>query len=141
MQYPVSDDHRKKTISLSVPRLKRLNIKNLLLILAVIALIVFAYEYVHTRSQLKQLSNPKIAGQTETQQIINQVSKSLALPTDEKPTLATVNDATKLRNQNFFKSARNGDKVLIYSRTGQALLYRPSTKQVIEFAPISLNGQ
>jgi Na+-translocating ferredoxin:NAD+ oxidoreductase RnfG subunit len=132
---------KKKTVSFNLPNVRRFKLKNVLLALAVIALILMAYGYVHTKHQLNEAKNPSTAGKTEIQQIINQISKSVALPNNETPTLATVNDVGKLKNQNFFKNAQNGDKVLIYSKSGQAVLYRPSTKQVIEYAPINLNGQ
>jgi hypothetical protein len=108
--------------------------------LVVIGVIALAYGYIHTRNQLTKLSNPKTAGQTETQQLINKVGKLVDLPTGETPTLATVNDATKLKTQNFFASAQNGDKVLIYTKAQRAVLYRPSTNKIVEYSRVNLNG-
>ena len=78
------------------------------------------------------------SGGTETEQIINQVSKSVQLPNGEVPTIATVDNASKLKDQVFFKDAQNGDKVLYYAKSGQAVLYRPSTNKVILFAYVNL---
>jgi hypothetical protein len=97
-----------------------------------------AYGYVHTRNQLKAAQNPSQTGQNETQQLVNTIGKFLTLP-NETPTLATVNDVSKLQNQQFFKNAQNGDKVLVFPKAGRALLYRPSTKKVIEYSLVNLN--
>ncbi len=77
----------------------------------------------------------------EVREITTVVSMFMELPKDEEPTLATVVDREKLRNQSFFNNAENGDKVLIYSIAQKAILYRPSTKKVIEIAPIYFNKE
>lgn len=138
-QVPVSDGSKHKADSARLSKFNWFKLRNALLFLAIVGLVAFAYEYIHTRNQLKQLSNPSSSGQTQAQQIVSQINKTIALPPDENPTLATVTDVAKLRSQNFFKNAQDGDKVLIYSKSGQAVLYRPSTKQVIEYAPINLS--
>ncbi len=66
------------------------------------------------------------------------VSKLMVLPTDEKPTVATVSDVTKLSEQPFFKNAANGDKVLIFNQKKQAILWRPDNNLIIEVAPINI---
>ena len=98
-----------------------------------------AYGYIHTKNQLNAAKNPAVAGKTEIAQIENQINKVVAVP-NETPTLATVSDAQKLQAQIFFKNAQNGDKVLIFPHAGTALLYRPSTKKVIEYAPVNLGS-
>ena len=113
----------------------------MLIVLLVAGLAALTYFYIDTKNELNAAKNPETAGKTETEQIVNQVNKFLQLPTDEAPTLATVNDISKLKNQQFFKNAQNGDKVLIYSKAGRALLYRPSSKKVIEYAPVNLGEQ
>jgi hypothetical protein len=112
--------------------------RRLAIILLVIGVIVLAFEYIHTKNQLSDLSNPKKANQSEARKIIDKVNKYAQLPTNETPTLATVNDVSKLKTQTFFKNAQNGDKVLIYAQSGRALLYRPSTDQIIEYSEINL---
>lgn len=110
----------------------------LVVILVLVAgLLALGYGYIHTKDQLNKAKNPAVAGKTEAEQITNQINKYVDLPTTETPTLATVSDVSKLKTQTFFKNAQNGDKVLIYSRAGTAVLYRPSTKKVIEYAPVN----
>jgi hypothetical protein len=64
----------------------------------------------------------------------------MILPTDEQPTLATVSDVTKVRDQPFFTHAQNGDQVLVYTQTRKAILYRPSADRIVEVAPLSVNS-
>jgi hypothetical protein len=111
----------------------RKNLKSLLIALAVVAVAFLLYGYMHTKNQLNHISDSNNGGKTETQQITNTVGRALQLP-NETPTLATVNDASKLNSQVFFRNAQNGDKVLIYAKSGRAMLYRPSTKKVIEYS-------
>ena len=109
-------------------------------IFIVIGLIVWlAYGYTTTKHQLQQDKNlPGSAGQTETQKLIGKVGQLVDLPSGETPTIATVNDASKVKNQAFFASAQNGDKVLIYTKAGKAVLYRPSTNRVVEYSAVNL---
>lgn len=61
--------------------------------------------------------NPQQVLVDETKAIVEKVSKSLTLPSNEQPTLATVSDKNKLKDQAFFKDAQNGDRILIYTDT------------------------
>lgn len=72
----------------------------------------------------------------EDKRVIKAVTSIVQLPEDEVPTVATITDSTKLARQPFFKHAKNGDKVLIYIKIQKAILYRPSTKKIIEVAPV-----
>ena len=70
-------------------------------------------------------------------QIQRYVGSMIELP-NETPTLATVSDIAKLRDQSFFIKAQNGDKVLIYPNTKLAILYRPSIHKIINIGPITV---
>jgi hypothetical protein len=67
---------------------------------------------------------------------IEEVGKLVALPSGEDPTVATVTSLEPLRGQEFFKDAKVGDKVLIFSKSKKAILYRPSEKRIIAMAPL-----
>jgi hypothetical protein len=71
--------------------------------------------------------------------VVQRVSRHVLLPSGEQPTVATVTDASKVRNQAFFASSASGDKVLIYAQAKKAYLYRPSIDRVIEVAPLAPN--
>ncbi len=82
----------------------------------------------------KNAENSKTAA-NETQVITEKIAKFMDLP-PETPTLATITDKEKLSDQVFFTNAQNGDKVLIYTQSKKAILYRPETSRVIEFASL-----
>ncbi len=109
------------------------------LILVAIIVIVFvirANPEIVGNQQLKMIVQEK----NEMESIVEEVGKIIELPSDETPTVATVTDAEKLKDQVFFKKAKNGDKVLIYSNSRKAFLYRPSEKKIIEVGIVSITG-
>lgn len=88
-----------------------------------------------------QLKNVGVA-KSETDEItelMKTIGATLELPEGETPTLATVTDREKLADQPFFQKAENGDKVLIYANTGRAILYRPSTKKIVDVTTVNVN--
>jgi hypothetical protein len=58
------------------------------------------------------------------------------LPTHETPIVSTVVDKQRV-TQAFLANAQNGDKVLLYYQAKKAVVYRPSTHQVITIGPIA----
>lgn len=77
--------------------------------------------------------------QQAADQVIAEVGKLIELPQGEQPTIATVSDINKLKGQAFFTNAKNGDKVLIYTKAQKAILYDPTEKKIVEVGPINLN--
>lgn len=75
----------------------------------------------------------------EVRILVEKVGKLYDLPQGEVPTIATVSDIAKLSQQEFFKRAQNGDKVLIYTKAKKAILYRPSTNKIIEIGPVNID--
>ena len=89
------------------------------------------------KEENKRLSNPQEAARLEANRLKDEVAAIYELP-NETPTIATVVDATKLKDQAFFANAQNGDRVLMFPQAKKAILYRPSTKKIIEVAPINI---
>jgi len=83
-------------------------------------------------------SNPNTIAVEEVKSVTQTISRFMDLPADEVPSLATITDIKKLKGQDFFKKGQNGDKVLIYTKAQKALLFRPSTSRIIEFAPLAI---
>ena len=119
------------------------NLKLVIILLIIGFLIIISYLlYQNHKLRLAadkalEQSPQKIAEQSR--QLVDQVGKLLVLPHDEQPTIATVTDLEKLKQQQFFQRAQLGDKVLIYSQAKKVILYRPSTNQLIEVAPLTGN--
>lgn len=95
--------------------------------------------YFFTQYQTHQAqSNPQAQAQEEAKKLVEEVGKILDLPTGENPTVATITDITKLSDQPFFQKGKNGDKVLIYTNAGKAILYDPASKKVLDVAPVNI---
>lgn len=110
-----------------------------LVAVVVLALVGTSYYFFnqYKKTQLL-LNNPTMAAKEEVKKITDQVSKLMVLPTKEEPIVVTVLDKNKLKDQDFFKKAENGDKVIVYSVSKQAILYRPSINKIIQVAPLDL---
>lgn len=87
----------------------------------------------------KANSNPQEDAVKDLAQTIKLVGKHMVLPVDESPTMATVSDPEKLKDQPFFVNAKKGFKVLIYSDSRKAILYDPFEDKIVEVAPINAN--
>jgi len=85
----------------------------------------------------KVVKNPEIIAKQETAWVLEKINKLIDLPQDETPTVSTVLDKDKLKDQDFFKKSENGDKVIIYMKAKKAVLYRPNTNKIIEVAPVN----
>lgn len=77
----------------------------------------------------------------DLERTLQKVSRIMVLPTNEEPTLATVTDLSKLKDQPFFANAQQGDKVLIYPRSLKAILYSPTKDKIIEVSSVNLPPQ
>ena len=111
---------------------------SLVLLVTSLTALKFVKRYNQAQNELKRLSNPDQAAKDQQAQLIDDIGKLVELPKDETPTIATVTDAEKLKTQPFFQEAQDGDKVVIYSQSKRAILYRPSTKKVIEVSRVNL---
>lgn len=93
------------------------------------------------KSEVQKLNdNPQIAVQKQTDDLLKKVGALMDLPQGETPTVANVSDAEAAKKQSaFFNNARNGDRVLMYVKAGQAILYRPSTDKIVLVAPLTFS--
>ena len=108
------------------------------LIAAVLVAVGFAGYFWYEASALKK--NPQRAAQEETKKLLANVSELIILPEGENPTIATVTDPEKLKDQPFFANAQTGDKVLIYTNSRKAILYSPTQNKIVEVAPINIGN-
>lgn len=118
------------------------NTKFFLILFAVILVLAGSagtyFFYTKYQKTQKLLKDPTAIQQAEIKDVTAKVSKLMDLPQGEDPSVATVLDKEKLKDQPFFARTENGDKVIIYTKAGQAILYRPSTNRIISVAPINL---
>lgn len=123
---------------------KKLDLKKFLtffiffiLLMGTLAGIFYFVQYTKTKEIIE---NPTQMSKQQIKDLVKLVSKIIELP-EEEPTVATVLDKNKLKEQTFFKKTENSDKVLIFTQAKKAILYRPSTNKIIEVAPINIGDQ
>ena len=119
---------------------KRLGLSGAALFLLIVAIAAAAFFYTKYQDSQDKLKHPERLAAAQTQNLVQKVGEHVELPAGEQPTVATVSDVSKLSNQTFFSNAKNGDKVLIYSKSKKAVLYRPSEDKVINVAPLNVNN-
>jgi hypothetical protein len=118
---------------------KEFSKKTVLIAVIILLLIIVAPSfYFYNKYQKLKLavSKPALLAKTEIQKLVEKVGKLIVLPKDEDPTLYTVTEIEKINNQLFFKNAKNGDKVLIYSKARKAILYDPQANKIVEVGPL-----
>src|SRR3989344_4773119 len=112
-----------------------------LLILAMMAVVAFGSAYYFYSEYAALKKNPDRITQEKTSKLVAQVGKLMVLPEGETPTVATVSDLEKLKDQPFFAKAKVGDRVLIYTNAKKAIIYNPSENKIVEVAPISIGNK
>ncbi len=124
------------TTETKTKKLKPIPIIVTVLILALAALCTYQF------LEMQKLRNPNHVADQAKQDAANlkeKVSHLMQLP-EEEATIATVEDASKLTNQEFFSSTKDGDKVLIFTQAKKAIIYRESENRIINSGPIILNS-
>lgn len=127
---------------------KKMTPKKVLQIVVVLALMAFGawsfFSYQKAQREVAKLSNPEASQQAiakEREEILAKVGKLMVLPTDEEPTIASVTDAEVLSQyQPFFRNASNGDKVILYVKSGKSIIYSPDKNIIVNVGTISVRG-
>ncbi len=126
-------------MKIKLPSRKLLIILGIILVIAAAAAPSYYFYNQYQKAQML-LKNPTEAAQEEVRALVARVGQLLELPQGEEPTVATVSDKNKLKDQAFFAKSENGDKVLIYTNAKKAILYRPSINKVIDVAPVNIGS-
>lgn len=74
-------------------------------------------------------------GRTDAASLAGQIGKSVQLP-NEQPTLFTIADKSKISNKALGQRVDNGDELLFFKSARKVVIYRPSTKKVIDMLTI-----
>ena len=126
-------------MKIKLPSKKIVIILGIILIIGVASAPSYYFYNQYQKAQLL-LKNPTEAAKEEVRALVAKVGQLLELPQGEEPTVATVSDKEKLKDQAFFAKSENGDKVLIYTNAKKAILYRPSVNKVIDVAPVNIGS-
>lgn len=123
----------------SIPLGKNVLIAGFIVLIIGVVSLSFYFERQYQKNKKLTLGSTSTAAKEQVESLTEKVGRLIVLPEGEDPTVATVSDKSKLQDQRFFARAENGDKVLIYAKAGQAILYRPSINKIIEVGPINLD--
>jgi len=118
---------------------KIFSIKVAAILLALIAIAGIISTYYFYNQYQKSLQNPSSSQAKQVQDLVSKIGRHMELP-EGTPTIATVIDIQKLRTQSFFRHAKNGDKVLIYSQEKTAILYDPQEDKIVEVGPVNISS-
>lgn len=113
-----------------------------IVILLFAAITAFGVVYYQKYNQLNKMTATEFSSR-EKQKVLDEVAKLYTLPTDESPLQDAIKseDIDKLKEQYaFFKDAAVGDVYVIYQKGQLALIYRPSTKQLVKVGPLSFQN-
>lgn len=119
-----------------------------LLILLLLALVGFGWAYTNyfkAQRQIAALSDPNIQNelnQAETKALLEKVGKLIVIPSNEDPVVATINDVETLATQqDFYKDANNGDKLIIFYSAQKAIIYDEEANVLVNVGPVSIKDQ
>jgi len=111
--------------------------KNKIIILIIGLLILGSGGFLIYKSGLLEKTGLIKKEKNEVEVIMKRISEVFLLPS-EIPTVATISDKEKLKGQTFFDKAENGDKLLLFTNSNLAILYRDSIGKIIEISQISV---
>ena len=64
----------------------------------------------------------------------------MILPTDETPAIFIVQDPNQLMSQQpFFKGAQKNDRLMVYQKSGKAILYSPVRNMIVNVGPVTFD--
>ena len=118
----------------SVKRRKHLSIQAWLILIGVF--LILSVSILVLISRVRSAPTPNLENLNEVKMAI---SKHYVLPSDEEPALATVTDKSKL-NSVLANKTENGDRILIYQKNQQAIIYRPSIDRVVDVTPVQIDA-
>ena len=134
MKPPAGPSGPKKQLRLP---LGKLTLPWLIVMVLVLASIFLFFQYRDAKNRLKATNPAAVSKQVSN--TVAQVGTLILLPSGEKPTIVTVRDASKLKNEKFYADAQNGDITLVYAKAQKAILYRPSSHIIVNAAPVTVS--
>jgi hypothetical protein len=139
---PTKSTEQTSTSYLPFSRSVVLSTKTLLILAAILllGLIAAGYKYYMAQQEIAAIKQGANQNSTkdEVKKLLDEVSKLYIIPQGEEPTVATISDIEKLKNQPFFRNAKNGDKVIIFNSIKRAILYDPVSKKIVDIVPVNV---
>lgn len=123
---------------------KRFSRKPLIYLWLLLTVILFGttgYFFYQYQTLLRNPNAAQMAAQEEAKKLTKEIGKLILLPKDEIPTVATITDIDKLKDQTFFANAVNGNKVLIFPNSKLAIIYDPKANLIVNAGPINFSQQ
>jgi len=122
---------------------KRFNFFTFLIQVLILSALIYGAWWAYSHGLIKSLQNngQTSSAQEEIKSLLEKVSKHIILPSQEEPALATVIDASKLKQEDpFYLNAENGDKLLIWATQRRAILYSPERDLLVNVGPVLFSG-
>lgn len=122
------------------PRRLLASVLNIILILAVVAL---GYGYYTKKKELDTIKDPAAQAEVarkEAETVAAQAGKIVLLPEGEEiPEVLTINDAAlAIKEQPNLAGVVTGDKIILYVKSGKAIVYSPSRNIIVNILPVVL---
>lgn len=121
--------------------IKKNKLINLVIIIFTLIAVFFGTVIYFKLNKIKIDKPIPVINEAEKTTLISKVSRLYLFPEGEVPTIAIVSDPKLLGDQAFFTESKKGDNVLIFLKSGKAVLYRPSIDKIIEISPIKNNRE
>lgn len=109
----------------------------IVLVVSAIACVGLAYGFKYDKKGLANRETDSIKTSLKQQDldlVKAAVIRNYGLLHDEDPVLATVTDIERMRSQQFSVKIENDDKILIYTQNKKIILFRPSSKKMIDIS-------
>ena len=124
---------------------KKTNSKHIIFILAA-GLVLMTYLYVSNERQLRLIKDPKAQAEYVEKikkDSVEELKKYVVIAEGDEPVLiSVVSDAQTLRSQQaFFANIENGDQIFVFEKTYRALIWRPSSRVVVNFGSLDVQPQ
>lgn len=104
-------------------------------LVAIIVVVVIAFGLVMGGLYKNQMASKQKKRAAGEKAVVDKIAKLLRLP-NETPIFMTVYNEKDFQNNDLFRVVKTGDKILVFLNAKQAIIYRPSTNQVIEVLPV-----
>lgn len=138
------------TNGISTTDFKQKGVSSLVIVMLVFSIVVAGfgawsfYSYQQVKKEiiiLSTIEGQKALQEKEVSELISAVGKLLVLPEGEEPIVATISDITVLADkQPFFEKASNGDKILVYTQAGKAIIYSPERNIIINVGEVVVDN-